>query len=172
MNAEEKITKAKECLDIVAKQEDELQFPYFGYNEAYALGETVIKIAHDRNLSIACEIVINGFMVFRAARPGTGLGNEKWMRNKRNTMMSCGHSSLYFTYSLAARGRTRDEGLMPASDYAICGGGFPIFVKNTGIIGYVCVSGLQHEEDHRVIMQAMNHILGAEAPETPFESGF
>jgi uncharacterized protein (UPF0303 family) len=44
-------------------------------------------------------------------------------------------------------------------DYAAAGGGFPIFVRNTGCVGAVVVSGLPQLEDHRLVTDAIREIL-------------
>ena len=43
---------------------------------------------------------------------------------------------------------------------ACCGGGFPLTVKNAGVIGTICVSGLPHLEDHKLIVDALEQYLG------------
>jgi uncharacterized protein (UPF0303 family) len=163
---------AKECLDIISKQEEDLQFESFSYEDAYRLGQKIMAIAAAENLAITADIVLNGFLVFRACRPGTGPGNARWMENKRNTMIHTGRSSLYFTYRLAAEGKERDAALMPASDYAICGGGFPLRLRGSGTIGYACVSGLPHEKDHDVLVRAISAYIGTNTQPTPQNTGF
>ena len=39
--------------------------------------------------------------------------------------------------------------------YAAAGGGFPIFIKETGCVGAVVVSGLPQLEDHRLVIEAI-----------------
>jgi len=48
---------------------------------------------------------------------------------------------------------------MPEETYACCGGGFPLTVKNTGVIGTICVSGLPHTQDHQVIVDTLREYL-------------
>lgn len=44
---------------------------------------------------------------------------------------------------------------MSRRDYAIVGGGFPIGLESTGIIGSLIVSGLTDTEDHDLAYQAL-----------------
>ena len=48
---------------------------------------------------------------------------------------------------------------MDKQEIACCGGGFPLTVKNTGVIGTICVSGLPHLEDHNFIVDALKEYL-------------
>lgn len=42
--------------------------------------------------------------------------------------------------------------------YAICGGGFPIIEQNE-VKGAICVSGLDHLDDHEVIIESLRKVL-------------
>ena len=47
-------------------------------------------------------------------------------------------------------------------EYGAIGGGFPIIVKGTGIIGAVACSGLAHTDDHQLLVDSIAEILGVE----------
>ena len=44
--------------------------------------------------------------------------------------------------------------------YAAIGGGFPITLAGTGIVGAVACSGLPHPEDHRLLVDCISEMLG------------
>ena len=46
------------------------------------------------------------------------------------------------------------------AEFVLAGGGFPIWVKHAGMIGSLCVSGLQEREDHRLAVDAIADHLG------------
>ena len=48
-------------------------------------------------------------------------------------------------------------------------GGFPIIVKGQGIVGAVAVSGLPDPADHLYVVEALEKMLGVEAPKIPAE---
>ncbi len=48
---------------------------------------------------------------------------------------------------------------MPESEYACCGGGFPLNIKKAGVVGTICVSGLPHLEDHQLIVDSLREYL-------------
>lgn len=164
---------AKALREIVERQEAKLRFESFNNADALDLGMRIINIAKKEQLVIATDIVLNGFIVFRFAIEGTTRNNELWMRNKRNTMMSTGHASIHLAYKLAELGLPQNEAYMPKTEFAVCGGGFPIFIKGSGVIGYACVSGLHHEMDHRLLVKAISEKLGVELDEpVPIDTGF
>ena len=51
-------------------------------------------------------------------------------------------SSLRFWIDVQLSGSSPENKRMPENEYACCGGGFPLTVKNAGVIGTICVSGL------------------------------
>ena len=48
------------------------------------------------------------------------------------------------------------------ADYAAIGGGFPIALKGTGVIGAVACSGLPHEQDHQLLVDALCAVLNVD----------
>ena len=51
---------------------------------------------------------------------------------------------------------------MPAEDYVMAGGGFPITVRGIGVVGSVTVSGLHERDDHEIGVAAICDYLGAD----------
>ena len=47
--------------------------------------------------------------------------------------------------------------------YVLAGGGFPVTVKNAGVVGVIAVSGLPERDDHGVIVDALCEYLGKDA---------
>jgi uncharacterized protein (UPF0303 family) len=52
------------------------------------------------------------------------------------------------------------HGLLLA-DYAAHGGGFPVVLRGTGLVGTVVASGLPQREDHALVVAVMAEVLGA-----------
>jgi uncharacterized protein (UPF0303 family) len=48
------------------------------------------------------------------------------------------------------------------ADYAAHGGGFPIVLRGTGLIGTVVASGLPQREDHAMVVAALAEALGVQ----------
>lgn len=153
MNIDERIKEIEE-------EEAILQFDHFSYDDAWDLGNVMVNTAREKKVSVSFEININGFTVFRYAFPGTTLHNEKWMLRKRNMVNTIQKSSIQAGYLLEQAGEKLGENWhLSHMDYADLGGGFPIVIKGTGIIGTACVSGLSHEEDHELIVECIRRYL-------------
>jgi uncharacterized protein (UPF0303 family) len=137
-------------------EEVSLRLPSFSNDAAFRLGLSLARRARSEGLSIAVAVVRGGQRLFWFSAEGTSADNDSWLERKVRTVLRFGHSSLYMTRKLASANMTMEEryGISPA-DYAFSGGGFPIALRGTGPIGCVAVSGLAHEEDHRLVVEAL-----------------
>lgn len=149
---QEKDTLLAEC----EREEERLQFTSFSRADALALGLRLVEDAKAFPDPVAVEITVNGLVVFRYFPDGARLDSELWLARKRRSVELMDMSSLHFLAWLEANGETLESRKLPADDYAAGGGGFPIRVRGTGMIGSVCVSGLpDHRDDHRLVTGAL-----------------
>ena len=137
-------------------EEEELQFPGFTNDDAWALGSALVAAGRARGAPIAIDITRNRHQLFHAALPGATRDNDGWIRRKTRVVDRFGHSSLYMRRASIERGTTFEAefGLDPAR-YAAHGGAFPIIVRSVGPVGVVVVSGLPQLEDHRMVVAAL-----------------
>lgn len=148
----EKDTLLAQC----EREEERLQFTSFSRADALALGLRLVEDAKAFPDPVAVEITVNGLVVFRYFPDGARLDSELWLARKRRSVELMEMSSLHFLAWLEANGETLESRKLPADDYAAGGGGFPIRVRGTGMIGSVCVSGLpDHRDDHRLVTGAL-----------------
>jgi uncharacterized protein (UPF0303 family) len=147
-------------LDALLAEEQELQFPSFSAEVAWTLGSHIYQRAKASSLPIAIEISRNGQQLFFAALPGATPDNAEWIRRKRAVVQRFHHSSLYMSVEAEVKGRPflQRYGLSE-QEYAAAGGGFPIFVGETGCVGAVVVSGLPQLEDHRLVTEAIRETI-------------
>lgn len=148
---------------IVKKQEETLIFDHFDNRTAWELGRQIVEDAFRSGISIAVEIWINGYMVFRYGSNGTNNYNDLWLTRKVNTV-NMFHRSTLRTHYMPYVGEDdlyRDAHLDP-NVYSNMGGGFPICVKGVGCIGVLAVSGLTHTQDHQVAADGIAKFLGIE----------
>ena len=146
----------------VASQEEQLCFTAFSKQDALTLGLRLVKEARARQVDLAIEIGVNGVVWFSTLVGNANADNQRWMARKRRVVEMKEMSSYRYGLYLQLRGYgIADQGLDPAL-MTDKGGGFPIRLAGTGVIGYVCVSGLPHEEDHALIVDALRGVLHVE----------
>ena len=146
---------------IVKEQEESLRFGHFDNEDAWKLGNIIVEQARAKQVAIAAEIWINGYQVFRYGFQGTNSFNDIWLRRKVNTVNMLHRSSLRVHYMpYVGEDDIYADGHLDASVYGNMGGGFPIFVKNVGVIGVVAVSGLTHMQDHQMAVDGVAAMLG------------
>lgn len=139
----------KQCIS----DEEKYQFDTFSQEDAWNLGVELVQVCSEMEGPLAVEIEVNGLIVFRYFPVGTEKFMEMWLARKTNTVNTMGKGTLRVFYELQETGEDIEKDwLLPKSDYADCGGGFPIRLKNGCLIGAVAVSGLPHLRDHHALM--------------------
>jgi uncharacterized protein (UPF0303 family) len=145
------------------RQEERLRFAGFDEGTAWDLGQRMRTAAVTRRLPLVIDIRHKGRPLFYTALAGTDADNPEWVRRKANTVLRFHRSSYRFGRELLAKvGSLRpdpDRALADA-DYAFHGGGFPIHVTGTGVIGAVTVSGIPQRDDHGFVVEMICEYLG------------
>ncbi|MEP7765134.1 heme-degrading domain-containing protein [Sanguibacter sp. 25GB23B1] len=150
-------------LDEIAAQEAELQLGSLTHDDAWELGRTLVEAARAQQAPVTIDISIGDQQVFRAALPGSSTDHVSWIERKTRAVRRFGHSSLYLGQEAREEGVTFDDkhALDPAL-YAAHGGGFPLVVAGTGLVGVAVVSGLPQLDDHALVVQALRTFLGTD----------
>ena len=147
----------------ITRQEEELRFAHFSEADAWQLGSLMRARAEERKIPFVIDIRIGDRPLFYTALPGSTPENPDWVRRKVNTVYRF-HKSSYRVgreYQLSGKAFDASRGLDPM-DYANAGGGFPINLKGTGVVGVVTVSGVPQREDHGFVVEMLCHFLGVE----------
>ena len=148
--------------DEVLVQEERLTLPACSVDDCLTVGRWLLDRGTERDLAIAIEVWHGGRLVFRAARPGTDAHNDLYLAGKRRVVEHFGHASLYERLRHEAAGTTFAEATSLAfPEYAPHGGGFPLLVRGTGRVGAVLVSGLPQQDDHALVVEALEAFLAA-----------
>ncbi len=145
----------------IAKQEEALRFAAFGEADAWALGSLMRKVAVERSLPFVIDIRIGNRPLFYTALPGSTPENPDWVRRKVNTVYRF-HKSSYRVgreYQLQGKAFDASRGIDPM-DFAPAGGGFPIHLAGSGVVGAVTVSGVPQREDHGFVVEMLCQFLG------------
>ena len=150
----------EEDIRRLAEQERRLRLSRFGPDEAWALGGAVREIALARGAPIAIDVSLRDRALFHCVLPGSTTDNAEWIRRKRNTVLRIWRSSYAVGRSLELSGKTQETALMlPLSDYAVHGGGFPLSLEGLGCIGAITVSGVPQREDHAIVAEGLAAFL-------------
>ena len=161
-------------IEQLVRQEEHLRFDHFDEADAWALGNQMRAAAEARKLPFVIDIRVAGRPLFYTALPGSAPENPDWVRRKVNTVMRFHRSSYRLGREYQLKGQSLDQsrGVDPL-EYAPAGGGFPIHLKGTGIVGSVTVSGVPQRDDHNFVVEMLCVFLGADhgalalGPETP-----
>lgn len=160
--------EAPRSQDLILAQERASPLPAFNASIAFRLGSAL----HARLLPFPSPTCIHistvsspPHVLFHAVtREGTELDNDYWVQRKRNSVIRFGAS----TWRLHVK-HEGDEaafakkvgGEAKAGEYAIHGGGVPIYVKGVEwAVGVVVVSGLKQWDDHMVVVEELARVCG------------
>jgi uncharacterized protein (UPF0303 family) len=150
----------KHNLEHLLLEEEQLQFIEFNEDTAWQIGSWLVAYAREKQLAITIDIQRGDHQLFHASRPGTSADNDEWIKRKVRLVKRFGHSSYYMGQLLAQSKESIEKMfLLPESEYAPHGGCFPIIVRGTGMVGTITVSGLPQEEDHRLVVSAIQQYL-------------
>jgi uncharacterized protein (UPF0303 family) len=109
----------------------------------------------------------DGFTIFQYYGQGTTLFHETWMNRKFNIVREMEISSLLNNLRMQKNKQTLDGmGFNPAN-YAVSGGGFPIRVKDVGLIGAAVASGTNHLHEHDTLVEGISRFLKVQVPRIP-----
>lgn len=145
----------------ISEQEEALRFESFDLGMAWQLGSRLREKAIKRGWGVAIDVELHSMPAFYTALPGSTPDNANWIRRKRAVALRFFHASYGVGLHLARQNTTLEAKYgVATADYAAHGGSFPIFVKNTGCIGAVTLSGLPQREDHNTVVEALAEILG------------
>jgi len=148
-------------VDSIAAQEEALIFDTWDEEVAWRIGSRIREWAVAGDWPIVIDIRLFHRPLFFAALPGSTPDNVDWARRKANVVERY-HKS---TYRVGRELATKQDTLanrygLPLRDFADHGGGFPIRLRGTGVIGAIIVSGLAQHEDHMLIVRVLCEILG------------
>ncbi|WP_309124601.1 heme-degrading domain-containing protein, partial [Arthrobacter sp.] len=133
-----------------------LQLAKFSQEDALALGLLIVELATERDMPVAVDIRRGNHVLFHVSLPGATPDNDIWVEKKARTAERYSIPSLLVGLR-GRRGGGRIEGnaWFDEGTYAAHGGAFPIFVRGTGPVAVVTVSGLPQTEDHDLVVEAL-----------------
>jgi uncharacterized protein (UPF0303 family) len=159
--------KLQKLVTILETQEEMLQFSRFTRADVWNLGNILVKLIGNRT-AVASIRLMTGLTVFQFAGEGTNWDNEFWMSRKTKLVTEFEMSSLRCTAWIKYKGDTPQGRGLDVNSYAFCGGGFPIRIKDSGLIAVALISGLYHLDDHQILVDGIADHLGvSNVPQVP-----
>lgn len=154
----------RELLDELIAQEQRLVFPAFDEADAWEVGGALRDVALSASLPVAISIRRNGQRLFHTALPGASADNDGWLDRKCAVVDRYGQSSLRVGEQFRVNGSTFEASsrLDPAV-FAAHGGAFPLLLGGTGCVGTIAVSGLPQRDDHQLIVDVLDRLLGSDS---------
>lgn len=154
-----------EDLAILEQQEQLLRFASFNAETAWQLGCLLRTLLLDCRAGGTVEIELAGHLLFACATPTATPGQADWIRRKRNVVHRFHRSSYAIGLTLESNNETLpSRHCLKTSDYAAHGGGFPILLEGTGLVGSVVISGLPQRDDHNLVISALAKLLDKDVP--------
>ena len=137
-------------------EENRFQFANFDSSTALLIGNYIANYKTKNNSAICVDIFANGRQLFHYSSDGCTVDNDNWLRRKRNTVLHFNHSTKFINRKIKGDiTLLQSKYGLEVRDYCAIEGGFPIIIKNTGVIGAICVSGMLPQEDHDLILKAI-----------------
>ena len=160
--SEQRDTDASDLAALVAeleKQDRELRFTSFNYDDAWALGNDIVALARVAKHPAAVAIFFGEQRVFHAALAGASVNNDSWLERKVRTVRRFNESSYLVgrRFVLSGQKFETDAKVDPLL-YAAHGGAFPLRVGELQV-GVVAFSGLPQEVDHAIVVAALRRAL-------------
>jgi uncharacterized protein (UPF0303 family) len=158
--------KYRQLADILALEQS-LTLPHFTADDAFSIGMHIrerLRELSQQPAVVNVTLANSNNLVFHAwSRSGVLPDNDQWLARKRKTVLRWGVSSWYMGNKLGGKEDVfRDKYMLgeAAGEYAIHGGAVPVRVKGVeGVIAVIVVSGLKQDEDHMVVVEALQHFL-------------
>jgi len=144
------------------QQEKDLVLSSFTNEDAISLGQELLKLALNQKAPVIVQVRIGEQIIFHSALTGSSSENDWWINRKYRVVEKFKHSSMYVRVSYEEKNQSFEEDSGLDNElYAAHGGGFPITVSGSGIVGVALVSGLPQVEDHKMIIQGLTNFKQA-----------
>ena len=135
----------------ILKQE-ELRFKAFNQNIARQIIQQIIEVAKKYEKPYASRIIYKDKIIAEYSE----LENSTWLSRKEKVCHETKHSSYYiFLDNIQSH---HYDYMINDERYGICGGSFPLYEKDV-FVGSITFTGLRPQEDHAVIIQALEKIF-------------
>lgn len=155
------IDRAKEIYESCLEQERKYTFESFSKRDALRLGLMIDGQSAKYGQPVSIKITVNGLVVFSYCQDGATKSNIEWGLRKQRIVELEEMCSLRHRVWMEMTDSTWESRKLEPNMYSEHGGGFPIRIKDTGVIGTITVSGLPHLEDHQLIIDGLEEFFNS-----------
>ena len=128
-----------------------IQFNEFNNKMAYEFAYHVLDIISEEQLNpVRIRVVFDNDIVYQYMMDGKK--GDLWLNRKQKTVEETHESSLHVWLH-----QDKYPHMIDNESYAVCGGGYPLIINNE-FRGTFIVSGLAHQEDHQLILDAIERM--------------
>lgn len=134
--------------------EGRVELEHFTNEDALDLGTITTEVIREWGVSLAVDIVIGSYLVYRARLGSTGPGNDSWLAGKAAVTRHFGDSSLLVKLRQKATGVPFEELDLDHDVMKAHGGSIPIYVGGK-LVATITTSGEPDVVDHEVATEAV-----------------
>ena len=150
---------SKTLFDNLVKQEEKLVFKKFDVEDAVTLGMRLYKKAKDEGKVIAFNISLNRRNLFHLSMDGCSADNDQWLIRKENMVYRFFQSSQRTVALMEMMGMDFYSFYGVGTEYVPAGGGFPINIAGTGVVGCISLGGMVPPQDHQFIVDVLEEYI-------------
>lgn len=141
----------EDLIAAIQRQEQLLVLDRFTDETAHEIGSALRAKAVQMQAPVVIDIRSSARRYYFTTLPGSTPEGEDWARRKGNTVLRCHMSSMRVGLLHKVQGVVQwPDGGLNYTDFVNHGGGFPITIKDVGVIGVIAISGLPSLQDHEL----------------------
>lgn len=130
--------------------------------DAFELGTLAMRVTEEWGVSLGVDIVLDGYLVYRARLGKTGQGNDQWLDGKAAVSSSYGDSSLLVKLRREADPTSVPKPPAGSAAMKFFGGAIPIYVDGRQVATFT-LSGEKDVVDHEVAAEALRRYVALRA---------
>ncbi|GHV66175.1 hypothetical protein AGMMS49928_00220 [Spirochaetia bacterium] len=146
---------AKEEFERLGKEEEELAFTSFSHRDAWNIAASIVEKTKNDPQPLGFEIYLNGLLIFRYFPTGITQDHEYWLYRKYRTVKLREMSSMRMKWMAEMNNSKITDWKLDPNNYCLAGGGYPIKIKDTGMIGAIVATGTNDTDEHNKIVEAI-----------------
>jgi uncharacterized protein (UPF0303 family) len=139
-----------------------IELDHFSNEDAFELGTLAAAVTQEWGVSLSVDIVIDGYLVYRARLGKTGPGNDPWLTGKAAVANHFGDSSLLVKLRQEATGTPFTDLPLDHEVMKAHGGSIPIYVDGK-LVGTITMSGEPDVVDHEAVTEALSRYVALRA---------